>query len=71
MVKILSLMVTLSLLQSLAFDVASVRLSKSGERGRINALPESGRLVITNTSVAEVIQAAYGIQPSQLITRCC
>ena len=51
------------------FDVASVKLNKSGER-RINVnrvVPASGRLVITGMSVRSVIQVAYGLQTFQLV----
>jgi uncharacterized protein (TIGR03435 family) len=50
-----------------AFEVASIRLSTSGERGKVNAVPEAGRLVITNMSVQDIIQAAYGIQSFELV----
>jgi len=50
-----------------AFEVASIRLSSSGERGKVNAVPEAGRLVITNMSVQDIIQAAYGLQSFELI----
>src|SRR5262245_48480958 len=50
-----------------AFEVASVKLNKSNERSRINAVPGAGRLVITGMTVKEVIQGAYGVQSFELI----
>jgi uncharacterized protein (TIGR03435 family) len=43
-----------------AFEVASIKLNKSNERGSVN--PSSGRLVITAMTVKSVIQWAYGVQ---------
>ena len=50
-----------------AFEVASIKLDKSNHRGRINAVPASGRLVITGMTVKEVIQGAYDVQSFELI----
>jgi uncharacterized protein (TIGR03435 family) len=49
------------------FDVASIKLTKSNERMRTNGIPASGRLVITAMPVKYVIQAAYGVQPFEVI----
>src|SRR5215467_766679 len=43
-----------------AFEVASIKLNKSNQRGSVN--PSSGRLVITAMTVKSVIQWAYGVQ---------
>jgi bla regulator protein blaR1 len=51
------------------FEVASVKLKKSNDR-RINVnavIPSAGRLAITGMNVKSVIQAAYGLQPFQLV----
>jgi len=50
-----------------AFEVASIKLNKSNERGRINGVPASGRLVMTAYAVRGVIEGAYGLQPWELI----
>jgi uncharacterized protein (TIGR03435 family) len=50
-----------------AFEVASVRVNTSGERGRVSGVPEAGRLVITSMPVQDVIQAAYGVQSFELV----
>jgi len=49
------------------FEVASVKLNKSNERTRTNAIPASGRLVLTAITVKEVIQGAYGVQGFELV----
>jgi uncharacterized protein (TIGR03435 family) len=49
------------------FEVASVKLNRTNERGRMNAVPASGRLVITGMTVKEVIQGAYGVQYFELV----
>jgi uncharacterized protein (TIGR03435 family) len=48
-----------------AFEVASIKLNKSNQRGSVN--PSSGRLVITAMTVKSVIQWAYGVQFFELI----
>jgi uncharacterized protein (TIGR03435 family) len=53
------------------FDVASVKLNKSTERGpqrQFKAVPGSGRLTVTGMTVRFVIQGAYGLQPYQLVS---
>lgn len=49
------------------FEVASIKLNKSNQRSRIDAVPASGRLVITAMPVKLVIQGAYGVQSFELI----
>jgi uncharacterized protein (TIGR03435 family) len=51
------------------FEVASVKLNKSNDRRiKVNAvIPSAGRLAITGMNVKSVIQAAYGLQPFQLV----
>ena len=51
------------------FEVASIKRNDSNGQARrsINAVPASGRLVITGMTVKEVIQGAYGIQPFELM----
>src|SRR5262245_8969701 len=51
------------------FEVASIKRNTSNERARrsINAIPASGRLVISAMTVKEVIQGAYRIQPFELM----
>jgi uncharacterized protein (TIGR03435 family) len=48
-----------------AFEVASIKLNKSNQRGSVN--PSSGRLVITAMTVKSVIQWAYGVQFFELV----
>jgi uncharacterized protein (TIGR03435 family) len=50
------------------FEAASIRISTSNQVGRLSAIPEAGRLVITAMVLQDVIQAAYGIQPFELVT---
>jgi len=51
------------------FEVATVKLNRSGElRPRYVVLPRAGRLTLTNISVRELIQDAYGVPfPSLLM----
>jgi uncharacterized protein (TIGR03435 family) len=56
------------LLPGQTFAVASIKIKKSNERSRINAVPAAGRLAITGMTVKEVIEGAYGIQAFQLIS---
>jgi uncharacterized protein (TIGR03435 family) len=51
------------------FEAATLKINKSGEaRGQISAVPESGRLTVTNSRVNDLIQSAYGLQlPTQLV----
>ena len=51
------------------FEAATLKVNTSGEaRGQISAVPESGRLTVTNSRVAELIQSAYGLQlPTHLV----
>ena len=51
------------------FEVATVKINRSGERrSRHTALPAAGRLTLTNISVQELIQDAYGLAfPSLLV----
>src|SRR5262249_33563096 len=49
------------------FEVASIKLTKSTQRARMNAVPASGRLTITAMTVKEVIQGAYGVQSFELM----
>jgi uncharacterized protein (TIGR03435 family) len=45
-----------------AFEVATVKINRSGERrSRHTVLPAAGRLTITNISVQELMQEAYGL----------
>src|SRR5262245_42989697 len=64
---LLAMTISSATAQTPAFEVASIRLNTSGERGKVNAVPEAGRLVITSMSVQDIIQAAYGIQSFELI----
>jgi uncharacterized protein (TIGR03435 family) len=50
-----------------AFEVASIKLSRSNQRSRLSGVPESGRLVITAMPVKAVIEGAYGVQPFEVI----
>ena len=44
------------------FEVATVKINRSGERrSRHTVLPAAGRLTLTNISVQELIQDAYGL----------
>jgi uncharacterized protein (TIGR03435 family) len=51
------------------FEVATVKLNRSGElRPRYVVLPRAGRLTLTNISVKELMQDAYGVAfPSLLL----
>jgi uncharacterized protein (TIGR03435 family) len=50
------------------FDVATVKINRSGDlRARHNIIPATGQFTITNISVRELIQDAYGVAPSQLV----
>src|SRR5690349_20113113 len=51
------------------FEVATVKINRSGERrSRHMVLPGAGRLTLTNISVQELIQDAYGLAfPSLLV----
>ena len=55
--------------QTQTFEAASVRLHPPADRARPNvaAVPASGRLTITATAVQNVILAAYGLHPSELV----
>ena len=50
------------------FEAVSVKLHPTGDRARpgVAAVPASGRLTITATTVEGVILAAYGLHPSEL-----
>src|ERR1043166_5084547 len=51
-----------------SFEVASVKINTSGDvQVRLSAPPGSGRIDITNMMLRGVIQAAYQIQPFQLV----
>ena len=52
-----------------AFDVAAIKINRSGEpRPRHSVVPASGQVTITNITVRELIQDAYGVpSPSLLI----
>jgi len=44
------------------FEVATVKINRSGERRpRLTVLPAAGRMTLTNISVQELIQDAYGL----------
>jgi uncharacterized protein (TIGR03435 family) len=50
------------------FEVATVRLNKSGElQTRFNAPPGTGNLAITNMMLRGLIQTAYQLHPYQLV----
>src|SRR5215467_14362772 len=50
------------------FEVATVKINRSGERRpRQTVLPAAGRLTLTNISVQELIQNAYGLAFASLI----
>jgi hypothetical protein len=49
------------------FDVALIKLNKSNEGARINAMLATGRLVITGLTVHAVIAAAYGVQEFEIV----
>jgi len=51
------------------FEVATVKINRSGERrSRHTVMPAAGRLTLTNISVQELIQDAYGLAfPSLLV----
>jgi uncharacterized protein (TIGR03435 family) len=51
------------------FDVATVKVNRAGGRGAPpRVVPATGRVTITNATVASVIQDAYGVQlPSNII----
>ena len=52
-----------------AFEVATVKLTAdSNVRPRVVLSPDAGRISITAVTVEEIVQAAYGIQASQLVT---
>jgi uncharacterized protein (TIGR03435 family) len=52
------------------FEVATVRINKSGgARGEIAAPPGTGRLTITNMTVTDLIQSAYGLQLPSLLEK--
>ncbi len=45
------------------FEAATLRINKSGDpRAQISAVPENGRLTVTNSRVNDLIQSAYGLQ---------
>ena len=50
------------------FEAATLKINTSGEaRGQISAVPENGRLTVTNSRLNDLIQSAYGLQlPTQL-----
>jgi uncharacterized protein (TIGR03435 family) len=52
-----------------AFEVATIKINRSGEpRPRHSVIPGSGQVTITNVTVRELIQDAYGVaSPSLLI----
>jgi len=51
-----------------AFEIATVKINRSGERRpRLTVLPAAGRLNITNISVHELIQNAYGLAFASLL----
>lgn len=52
-----------------AFEVATIKINRSGEpRPRHSVIPASGQVTITNVTVRELIQDAYGVpSPSLLI----
>jgi len=58
-----------ALAQTSSFEAASVRLHPPADRARPNvaAVPASGRLTITAMTVQNVILAAYGLHPSELV----
>jgi uncharacterized protein (TIGR03435 family) len=51
------------------FEAATLKINTSGEaRGQITAVPQSGRLSVTNSRINDLIQSAYGLQlPTQLV----
>ena len=57
---------TALLAQVPAFDVASVKLNKSGEMRTRFSLPP-GRFTATNASVRDVVRMAYGLADFQVI----
>ena len=50
----------------LAFEVASIKPSGSGE-GRSNAVINEGGIVLTNVTLRQCVGAAYGIQDPELV----
>src|SRR5688500_7018887 len=52
-----------------AFEVAAIKINRSGEqRARHSVVPASGQVTITNVTVRELSQDAYGVpSPSLLI----
>ena len=51
---------------NLAFEAASVKVNKSGERF-IQFGSRAGRFVVTNAPLRDIVRFAYGVQPFQLI----
>ena len=50
------------------FEVATIRTNRSGEpRARHTLVPASGQLTITNVTVSQLIQDAYGVQMPSLV----
>jgi hypothetical protein len=53
------------------FEVATIKLNQSGERRpRQVVLPRAGRLTLTNISIRELIQDAYGLPFSRAVIEC-
>jgi uncharacterized protein (TIGR03435 family) len=50
----------------LAFEVASIKPSASGD-GRSNAVINEGGILLTNVTLRQCVEAAYGIQDPELI----
>jgi uncharacterized protein (TIGR03435 family) len=49
-----------------AFEVASVRQNKSGDRGGMFRNQPGGRFNVTNVPLKQIVQLAYAVQPFQL-----
>ncbi|HVG70273.1 MAG TPA: TIGR03435 family protein [Vicinamibacterales bacterium] len=51
-----------------AFEVAAIKINRSGEpRPRHAVIPASGQVTITNVTVRELIQDAYGVPSASLL----